>query len=133
MADLFRQVGGYCPYCGGKVNIIEGMVFDYTINESGYPELSNEEQYKVTAYCLNCNRQLIAFPNGMNEYSIYPQMNSRLKLIMLNSLNKQHCSITANKLLAVTKLEDNPFLINASYNSLNNTENKELCEEDIPF
>ena len=28
---LFTNLGGCCPYCGNKVNVIEGMVFEYNL------------------------------------------------------------------------------------------------------
>jgi hypothetical protein len=45
MNSLFRNLDGRCPECNGPVNIVEGMVYDYTLDREGLPNFLNSESY----------------------------------------------------------------------------------------
>ena len=47
--SLFQKLNGQCPYCYGTVNIVEGMVYDYTLDKDGIPAYLNSEEYRVAA------------------------------------------------------------------------------------
>lgn len=70
--NLFQEMNGCCPHCGKEVNIVEGMVYDYTLDSDGTPKYLNSEQYKVAAYCKYCNSPLLAIPNTNGGYTVYP-------------------------------------------------------------
>lgn len=133
--ELFNEVNGCCPFCGNKVNIIEGMIFEYNLNKEGYPENLISERYKVTAYCKYCNRQLFAYPNGSSGYNVYPY-DPGFILEKLNTIYKDsvpRISITANKILESTSTEINPFVNVRDYLESAEGEKETILEEDIPF
>ena len=70
--ELFTELNGRCPFCGGEINIIEGDVFEYTLDEMGIPKYLNSEEYRLTGYCKRCRRQMFPLPNGNGTYTVYP-------------------------------------------------------------
>ena len=125
MADeVFKLVNGCCPYCNSRVNIIEGMVFDYLLDKDGYPEELNEEQYRITAYCPNCAVQLFPLPNGDGTYRIYPQFAKPIIERSLILFGRNDHSIKRISVLGESFMsgEDNPFT---------NTKPKELPEDVV--
>lgn len=104
--ELFKPINGTCPFCNGPVNVIEGMVYDYTCDKNGYPNNLNQEQYRVTAYCKKCNKQLYAIPNNFGSgYSIYP-VNILTSPFSYNNSSKR-ISVLAETFLE--NCEENPF------------------------
>lgn len=83
--ELFQELNGCCPHCGREVNIVEGMVYDYTLNKDGVPNYLNSEEYRVAAYCKNCNTPLIALPNTNGGYTIYP-----INIGVMNQIKSLH-------------------------------------------
>lgn len=131
MDKLFRRINGRCPYCEGEVNIVEGMVFDYILDEDGIPKYLNSEEYKVAGYCRNCKRALYVLPNTCGGYNVYPNDAICTSPYMLNSIKR--VSAFGIKLL---ESEDNPF-VNATSDIPNqNLEYKIVIEDeddDCPF
>lgn len=74
--ELFQELNGCCPYCGKEVNIIEGMVYDYTLDKDGNPNFLNSEEYRVAGYCKTCSRCLYVAPNNRGGYTVYPDNNA---------------------------------------------------------
>ena len=69
---IFREIGSTCPFCGNPVCIIEGMVYEYTLNEyNGCPDNLLSEEYKVAGYCPNCHNQVFVVPEH-GRYKVYP-------------------------------------------------------------
>ena len=135
MSSLFRQVDGRCPYCNGLVNVIEGSVLEYTLDNDGYPNKLNTENYKIAAYCKNCCRKLFALPNDGNGYNIYP-INIEFTLSELDCLdNSSRLSVITNKILSSTDESINPFTNVREYNikQLSDNNDNSLIEEDVPF
>lgn len=108
--ELFTELSGCCPFCGGVVNVIEGMVYDYTLDEYGYPKYLNEENYKVTGYCKRCSKQLYVLPNSMEGYTVYPvnTMHAIMELDLMG-LNTR-ISVLGNKILSSNDDSINPFV-----------------------
>lgn len=136
MSHLFKEIGGRCPFCDGLVNLIEGMVLDYNLDENGYPEVLNTESYRIAAYCINCAKQLTAMPNGMGGYNVYPiNIMDNLRMLELIGISPyERISVISNKILNSTDSEVNPFTnVRQTLIDNNNESNEELSEEDIPF
>lgn len=137
MIALFNNLGGCCPYCGNKVNVIEGMVFEYNLDKNGCPEYLDSEHYKVTCYCKHCCKQLFALPNNNGGYTVYP--NNPMDILMkFDSFNAKRISLIGNGILSSTDAEINPFINVRAYNSCANEEYTEyeesnLIEERIPI
>ena len=105
MSNVFRKLDGRCPTCNGPVNIVEGMVYDYTLDREGLPNFLNTESYKVAGYCEKCKKSLFVAPNNKGGYTVYPDNPAIPDLIM--SLGKYgRSSVLGIKLL---ESEENPF------------------------
>lgn len=126
---LFVNLGGCCPYCGSKVNVIEGMVFEYNLNKSGYPEYLESEHYKVTCYCKHCCTQLFALPNNNGGYTVYPD-NPMDILMKLDSFKAKRISLIGDGILSSTDAEINPFVNVRAYNSYINDDGEDIREYD---
>lgn len=108
---LFEKIGGFCPYCKGTINIIEGMVYCYTLDLNGSPNHLNTEDYKVAGYCERCKRSLYVIPNNTGGYTVYPDneaIPSVIHNIYLMSNKFQRSSLLGIKLLE--KEDNNPFI-----------------------
>lgn len=127
MMKLFNNLGGCCPYCGNKVNVIEGMVFEYNLNKDGYPEYLDSEHYKITCYCKHCCVQLFALPNNNGGYTVYPD-NPMDILMKLDSFNAKRISVIGNNILSSTDAQVNPFVNVRAYNSNFNDDNDDISE-----
>lgn len=126
---LFVNLGGCCPYCGNKVNVIEGMVFEYNLNKSGYPEYLESEHYKVACYCKHCCIQLFALPNNNGGYTVYP--NNPMDILMkLDSFKAKRISLIGDGILSSTDAEINPFINVRAYNSYINDDGEDIREYD---
>lgn len=110
MDELFKYLGGCCPHCDGEVNIVEGMVFDYTLDKDGNPKYLNSEEYKVAAYCKRCEKCLYVAPNGQGGYTVYPY-DSAIPY-MLYEANRGSDKIKRSSLMGIKLLETdgNPFV-----------------------
>jgi len=106
MSNLFMHINGQCPYCNGPVNIVEGLVFDYTLDNDGYPKILNTESYKVAGYCEKCAKELLIMPNDNGGYNAYPPI-SGVDLVFQSNINNKRMSIFGNRLMTS---EDNPFI-----------------------
>ena len=134
--ELFKPINGTCPFCNGPVNVIEGMVYDYTCDKNGYPNNLNQEQYRVTAYCKKCNKQLYAIPNNFGSgYSIYPVNILTSPFSYNNNSSMKRISVLAETFLE--NCEVNPFtnIENGYYEqNISNVSLPSVLEsEDIPF
>ena len=143
MVKLFQPLGGLCPHCGNPVNIVEGLVYDYTLDEDGNPNMLNSESYKVAAFCKHCCEGLYVEPNDHGGYTVYPDFNAITSHIsMLNSVFGDYTNLNRrSSALAVRLLEsdNNPFVNDFSNDnqvrittSEQSTIDYEL-EDDIPF
>lgn len=134
MDTLYTQLNGCCPFCGNNVNIVEGMVYEYELDNNGYPNYLDAEHYKVACYCKHCNRQLYAFPNNKGGYTIYP-LNPMYTIHEFNAVLPTRISIISNKILSSTDEGINPFINVIKSNLSENEEydDKKILEEDIPF
>ncbi len=73
--NMFVEFDGTCPYCGGEINITEGMRYDYSIDSDGVPNILNQEQYMTYAYCSGCGKTSIAIAESDGDtikYKVYP-------------------------------------------------------------
>lgn len=134
---IYKQLNGCCPFCGNNVNIVEGMVYEYELNDDGYPNHLDAEHYKVGCYCKHCNRQLYVFPNNNGGYTIYP-LNPLNSMYQFNNFSSsKRLSIISNKILSSTDEGINPFTNVVEYNNsledLSHEEEKEIEEDIIPF
>ena len=107
MNKLFQPLNGNCPYCGGIVNIVEGMVYDYTLDKEGLPSFLNSEQYRVAAYCTTCKKCLFVAPNNAGGYTVYPDNNAIPMMIHSVYTDKHHRSSALG--IKLLECEDNPF------------------------
>lgn len=105
--SLFQKLNGQCPYCHGVVNIVEGMVYDYTLDKDGIPTYLNSEEYRVAAYCKRCERCLYVAPNANGGYTVYPDNPAIPYLLHTVYRDNKRSSALAIKLL---ETEDNPFV-----------------------
>ena len=118
MDRLFQKLDGSCPYCGGIVNIVEGLVYEYTLDKDGLPYFLNSEQYKVAAYCKHCDKCLYVLPNNAGGYTVYPDYIDINTLVRSLDKDEHHClSALGNKFI---ESEDNPFITI-------------LADDDCPF
>lgn len=105
--ELFNKIGGCCPFCGNKVNIVEGMVYNYNLNEDGTPEYLMSEEYKIGCYCKYCCKQLYAVPNSKYGYSVYPYDPMSTSYASYDDFRKDsRFSILGNMLID----DENPFI-----------------------
>ena len=135
--ELFTELNGRCPFCGGEINIIEGDVFEYTLDEIGFPQYLNSEEYRLTGYCKRCKRQMFPLPNGNGTYTVYPY-NPMPTINAYNSYVPKRISIISDKVLSSTDENINPFInVRASLKdddeNIENFEDASLIEEDLPF
>lgn len=136
--ELFTELNGRCPFCGGEINIIEGDVFEYTLDEIGFPQYLNSEEYRLTGYCKRCRRQMFPLPNGNGTYTVYPY-NPMPTINAYNSYVPKRISIISDKVLSSTDENINPFinvrasLENDDGENIENFEDASLIEEDLPF
>ena len=135
--ELFTELNGRCPFCGGEINIIEGDVFEYTLDEIGFPQYLNSEEYRLTGYCKRCKRQMFPLPNGNGTYTVYPY-NPMRTINAYNSYVPKRISIISDKVLSSTDENINPFInVRASLKdddeNIENFEDASLIEEDLPF
>lgn len=133
---LFKEINGTCPFCGGNVNIIEGMVFDYCCNKEGIPETMFTEHYKVAGYCVSCNNQVYPVPNKLGGYYMYP-------VDILGFMDKhgyfddentrERLSVISSIILDSTSTEINPFTNIREYNESidNDSSNKDCLVECV--
>jgi hypothetical protein len=105
MNSLFRNLDGRCPECNGPVNIVEGMVYDYTLDREGLPNFLNSESYKVAGYCEKCKKCLFVAPNSNGGYTVYPD-NPAIPDLIANFGNHGRSSALGIRLL---ESEENPF------------------------
>lgn len=74
--NMFIEFDGSCPYCGGEVNIIENMKYNYSIDSDGIPNNLFEERYMNQAYCTQChNHSIVAIAESDGDtvkYKVYP-------------------------------------------------------------
>lgn len=103
--SLFVFLGSTCPYCNGPVNIVEGMVYEYTLDTAGTPNRLESEQYKVAGYCRACEKELIIIPNIRGGYSALP-ITSESRMLLMDKIHSKRVSLLGNKLI---EAEDNPF------------------------
>ena len=120
MSKLFLHGSTTCPYCNGNINIVEGLVYDYSLDSSGMPNNLHTESYKVIGYCKACSTPLIIIPNNEGGYTAYPEM-AGIDLLISDVLRNKRSSIFGNKLL---EADNNPF-INATESILE--------DDDCPF
>lgn len=136
--ELFTELNGRCPFCGGEINIIEGDVFEYTLDETGFPQYLNSEEYRLTGYCKRCKRQMFPLPNGNGTYTVYPY-NPMPAINAYNSYVPKRISIISDKVLSSTDENINPFinvrasLENDDGENIKDFEDASLIEEDLPF
>lgn len=140
--DLFTKIDGTCPYCRGPVDIIESSLYDYTLDKDGFPNKLNHLMYKVAAYCLHCNIQLMAIPH-FGKYMIYPTFIDAE--FVLDPNRKESAALVSAKLLECD--ETNPFVntnepsqsITTTMDNLNDESKNivavcdKLLEDEIPF
>lgn len=110
MNKLFQPLNGACPHCNGTVNIIEGLVYDYTLDKEGLPEFMNSEEYRVAAYCKRCEKCLFVAPNSVGGYTVYPDNNAIP--MMLHQAYARDGRLGRSSILGIKLLEkeDNPFI-----------------------
>ena len=101
---LFQSLNGKCPYCGGKVNIVEGMVYEYTLGYSGEPNNLESESYRVAAYCKKCSKCLFVMPNESGGYTVYPEPD-KVNVQRLIQRDK----VLRSSVLGNTLMDGNPF------------------------
>ena len=136
--EWFTELNGRCPFCGGEITIIEGDVFEYTLDEMGIPEYLNSEEYRLTGYCKRCRRQVFPLPNGNGTYTVYPY-NPMPTINAYSSYVPKRISIISDKVLGSTDENINPFinvrasLENDDNENIENFEDASLIEEDLPF
>ena len=136
--ELFTELNGRCPFCGGEINIIEGDVFEYTLDEIGFPQYLNSEEYRLTGYCKRCRRQMFPLPNSNGTYTVYPY-NPMPTINAYSSYVPKRISIISDKVLSSTDKNINPFinvrasLENDDGENIENFEDTSLIEEDLPF
>jgi hypothetical protein len=134
MSELFREANGCCPFCGGEINLIEGMVFDYTLDKDGYPNYLNEEHYRISAYCKNCCKQLFVLPNGNAGYYVYPvDINFVIEALEAVTHSNYRLSIISDKILSSSNSDLNPFTNIRQQIEEEKEDSTDLLEEDIPF
>lgn len=110
MKNLFQILDGRCPYCGNIVNIVEGMVYDYTLDIHGNPYRLNSEQYKVAAYCKRCEKCLYVAPNEAGGYTVYPD-NPAIPAMLHALYNSSDVPKRSSALgIRLLEREDNPFV-----------------------
>ena len=142
MKNLFNEIGGCCPFCGNKTNVVEGAVYEYSLNEQGIPEYLDAEQYKIACYCKHCQKQLFILPNSNGGYKVYPT--DPLFVPYMNAeIKRPRISAIGNMLMVDNK--NNPFINKDDFNescerietydskSIETGTNDELESEDIPF
>lgn len=106
--NMFRPYNGSCPYCGGIVNIVEGMVYDYTINRDGIPEFLHSENYRVAAYCMHCKKCLYVAPNSNGGYTVYPD--DKFVLAMFQDIYKDNTKRSSALGIKLLESDGNPFV-----------------------
>lgn len=104
--QLFAFLGSTCPYCNGEVSIVEGMVYEYTLDKCGIPNSLESEQYRVAGYCKNCEKELFIIPNIRGGYSTLP-LTSESRMLLMSKIESKRISLLGNKLM---KADDNPFI-----------------------
>lgn len=89
--NMFIEFDGSCPYCGGEINIIENMMYNYSIDNNGVPNNLFEEKYITQAYCTQCNNSMVAVAESDGDtvkYKVYP---SEIGQYIYNYERKHNC------------------------------------------
>ena len=112
--NVFQPLSGNCPKCGNLVNIIEAMVYEYSLDANGDPFMLESENYKVAGFCKNCGEAMFVMPNENGGYTVYPPDVNVARLMQRDK--HQRSSALGMKLL---DKEHNPFV--------------NVTEDDCPF
>jgi hypothetical protein len=104
--SLFQQLDGSCPFCRGKVGIVEGLVYSYDLDTSGLPCTINHESYKVIGYCESCKKSLFVIPNANGTYTAYPDNTALPMILDYTNVENRVLEMEANILLE----SNNPFI-----------------------
>lgn len=122
--ELFQPLNGRCPVCGGQVGLVEGLVFDYTLDQKGFIGKSNSETYRAVGYCSNCKEERFVVPNDDGSYTVYHPDGKAVPYLLKNTdIKRSSIFSKCSTMLETMHLgDDNPFV-----------ESEETEDFEVPF
>lgn len=97
--NLFEKLKpGQCPYCSGTIEIMISEMNSSILTEDGIPTMDKSEYYRLSGYCLSCNRPLDMIQHGL---VFTPYFDKRIHTILYGK--SSGWSPTNNQEIIVTK------------------------------